>query len=73
MSDPNLILVNADPPAQPPYLLGPEPEHDWCYYFEKAELARQQADWQQVAMLGDQALGDGKKFYRVNVAELVAF
>jgi hypothetical protein len=27
----------------------------WCYYFQKADLARQVKDWQQVASLGDTA------------------
>ncbi len=34
---------------------GSEPAHGWCYYYEKADLARQQQDWQQVVTLGDQA------------------
>jgi hypothetical protein len=73
-SNPDLILAEEDPEAQPPlYFFGPEPEHDWCYYFEKAELARQRGDWEQVAALGDQALGDGKSINRNNVAELVPF
>jgi hypothetical protein len=37
-----------------PALLGPEPSHQWCYYFEKADLARQSDDWAQVAEIGDQ-------------------
>ncbi len=36
-------------------LFGKEPEHSWCYFFEKADLARQFGDWKSVAMLGDQA------------------
>lgn len=36
-------------------IFGPEPEHSWCYYFEKADLARQSEDWQQVVAIGDQA------------------
>ena len=37
-------------------IFGPEPAHSgWCYYFEKADLARQLGDWSQVASLGDQA------------------
>jgi hypothetical protein len=36
-------------------IFGPEPERGWCYLFEKADLARQENDWQQVAALGDQA------------------
>jgi len=38
-----------------PALLDPEPAHQWCYYFEKADLARQSDDWAQVAEIGDQA------------------
>jgi hypothetical protein len=32
-------------------IFGAEPAHNWCYYYEKAELARQFKDWQQVAAL----------------------
>ncbi|HJQ13398.1 MAG TPA: hypothetical protein VJ830_01520 [Anaerolineales bacterium] len=37
----------------PDSLFYPEPVHGWCYYFEKAELARQFRDWEEVAELGD--------------------
>jgi len=43
----------------PPGLYGSEPERNWCYYFEKADLARQQKDWQAAAGLGEQALALG--------------
>jgi hypothetical protein len=36
-------------------LFGSEPDHTWCYYYEKAELARQVGDWQTVVDLGNQA------------------
>jgi hypothetical protein len=36
-------------------IFGPELEHNWCYYFEKADLARQLGDWQKVAALGEPA------------------
>jgi hypothetical protein len=44
----------------PTAIFGPEPELRWCYYFEKADLARQMGDWEQVAQLGAEAfrLGD---------------
>ncbi|UYN88648.1 MAG: hypothetical protein KIT08_05975 [Anaerolineales bacterium] len=29
------------------------PSNSWCYYFQKADLARQQQDWQHVVELGD--------------------
>jgi hypothetical protein len=37
----------------PASLFAPEPAHSWCYYFEKADLARQFSDWKKVAALGD--------------------
>lgn len=43
----------------PAALYGEEPARGWCYYFEKAELARQQKDWVQVAALGDLAFATG--------------
>jgi len=39
--------------ARMPDIYFPEPVHGWCYYFEKADLARQAKDWKQVAALGD--------------------
>jgi uncharacterized membrane protein len=55
------IIPQADAPAEPPRnIFRQEPDHRWCYYFEKAELARQQADWQAVVDFGEVAftLGD---------------
>ncbi len=40
-------------------LLGPEPPHDWCYFFEKADLARQRGEWETVAAIGAEALKTG--------------
>jgi len=50
LSSPRPIL--SEPLAQMPAVYGPEPAHGWCYYFEKADLARQEGDWQQVVALG---------------------
>ena len=59
-----VMLSNADrilrePSAVMPDIYGPEPEHRWCYYFEKAELARQFGDWETVTRLGDDAFSVG--------------
>ncbi len=51
----------------------PEPSHNWCYWFEKAELARQQQDWTGLAALGDRALKSDKGFFKKNVAELMPY
>jgi hypothetical protein len=34
---------------------GTEPAHTWCYYFEKADLARQMQDWPTILKLGAEA------------------
>lgn len=60
-----------DPQARPPGQLGKEPPHDWCYYYQKAELARQQEDWKEISWLGDQAFGNGYRWNRP--AELLPF
>jgi hypothetical protein len=43
----------------PTDIFGPEPEHGWCYFYEKASLARQLGDWAGVVGLGDQARSKG--------------
>jgi hypothetical protein len=53
LSNPAQILPSST--AIMPAIYYPEPEHGWCYYFEKAELARQLGDWEEVAKLGDTA------------------
>jgi len=57
----NLSRIRADSQAAtlPAALFGSEPAHTWCYYFEKADLARQQGDWNQVAELGEEAAAQG--------------
>lgn len=42
-------------------LFGPQPERGWCYYFEKAQLERQNRNWENVAKLGEQAINSGLK------------
>ena len=54
-----IITTGKDMPAMPEDLFGKEPPHIWCYFYEKAELARQTGDWEQVAELGDKAIGQG--------------
>jgi len=57
LSDPDLIQPESDPLT--PALLeiyGPEPEPDWCYYYQQADLARQFGDWAAVGQWADKAL-----------------
>ena len=57
----NLSQILPDPEAVPPdpAIFGPEPKRKWCYFFEKADLARQQKDWQAVITLYKQAQKHG--------------
>jgi hypothetical protein len=41
-------------PIPPLSIFGSEPEHDWCYYYQKASLSRQIGDWEEVGRLYDQ-------------------
>ncbi len=36
--------------------LGSEPARGWCYYYEKADLARQIYDWESIRDIGDKAV-----------------
>jgi hypothetical protein len=51
----NADRITADQQAVMPAIYGPEPEHGWCYHFQRAELARQMGDWEEVVKLGDAA------------------
>jgi hypothetical protein len=53
LSDLSNILVEGNRTTQISFLA--EPDHTWCYYFAKAELARQGGDWEQVIVLMDKA------------------
>jgi hypothetical protein len=48
-------ISGAGSTSRMPEIYSPEPAHGWCYYFERADLARQAGDWEQVAELGDKA------------------
>ncbi len=49
------IIPEGEPPSFPTVIFGKEPEHGWCYYYQKADLARQRKDWQEVLRLGEEA------------------
>ena len=59
LSDPSLITPDAKGPEMPVSLFGKEPAHEWCYYYTKAELARQVGEWEIVIELGNQARAQG--------------
>lgn len=49
------IVTDAALHGLPVYAFGSELPHDWCYYYQKADLARQQGDWEEVVRLGEEA------------------
>lgn len=57
LSDVSRIIPNPATPAVPMFF--PEPKHEWCYFFTKAELAQQQGDHEQVVVLGNEAMSLG--------------
>ena len=69
------LISNSSNPAQPPVsIFGSESStQDWCYYFERAELAAQMGNWDQVVQLSEQAFKLNKKFNRETASELIPF
>jgi len=55
LSDPARIQTDAPDLSLPGPPFQAEPAHGWCYYYEKAELARQVGDWKSITELGRQA------------------
>jgi len=74
ITNPNLstIQVNEIPfskidriaaqPAHTPFenLFGPQSIKTWCYYFEKADLARQFGEYEEITRLGDAAINSSQ-------------
>ena len=50
------IIPSGISPVPPSSVFGPEPQHGWCYYYQKAYLARQNGDWEEISRLYDQVL-----------------
>ncbi|MDZ4159039.1 MAG: hypothetical protein U1B80_04535 [Anaerolineaceae bacterium] len=72
ISQPGQVILDPAQPAQPPLeIFGSTPPPNWCYYFQKADLARQLGNWQQVAAIGNQEFQAG--FFPAEASELVLF
>ena len=56
----DLSLIKSEPAHQPlAAIFTNQPQEGWCYYFETADLARQNGDYGQAAALGEEALAQG--------------
>ncbi len=53
------IIPTGQSPIPPAAIFGAEPPHTWCYYFQKAALARQAGDWAEIGRLYDETLALG--------------
>ena len=55
----NLERIQPEAPNNwrtPTRIFGPETDNSWCYFYEKADMARQLKDWKKAAALGEEAL-----------------
>ncbi|MBN8657690.1 MAG: hypothetical protein J0M11_18310 [Anaerolineae bacterium] len=50
-----------DDPTPPEALYGETDTQTWCYYFEKADLARQYGQWDEIVRLWDEAQAVGER------------
>ena len=53
------VLLDSAFHEPPQSIFGSEPAHEWCYYYQKAALARQQGDWETIHELYREALSQG--------------
>jgi hypothetical protein len=55
-SNTSWIQASATPPAVPTQIFGNEPRHEWCFYYQKINLALQNGDWAEAAQLADEVI-----------------
>ena len=64
-------LQPAPESTPPPEIFGKEPAHNWCFYYEKADLASQSQEWETIIQLGKDANQKGLR--AGNSIELMPF
>lgn len=65
------VIVEGDSPNVPVQVFGAEPERGWCYYYQKADLARQRGEWETIPNLLKEALDQG--YYPADGLEWMPF
>lgn len=60
-SDINLVRQTDTEPSLPKEIYGTTNTQTWCYYFEKADLARQYAQWDEIVRLWKEAQAVGER------------
>ena len=48
------VIIDGTERDLPATIFGAEPPHIWCYYYQKAQLARQQENWDAILKIGDE-------------------
>ena len=54
------IITDSEPHIPSSQFFGEEPEHDWCYFYEKMSLSQQKEDWKELTAIADEALSKGE-------------
>ena len=65
------VDVTAAITIPPTAIFGDEPAHNWCYYFEKADLALQKGDFAEIVSLQSEA--DQKGYHPDDKTEWLPF
>ena len=73
VSDLDLIQTDMTVSAQPPAAIGKEPEHGYCYYFQKTALAQQMNDQEKAYSYAKEVLSsDLRPVYAPDLAPVVS-
>jgi len=59
LSDPSRIIASAPARRLPDPPFTGEPDRQWCYFYEHAELSRQRGDWDSIIALRAEAAREG--------------
>lgn len=65
------VIPNGEPRSLPPFVFGEELPHGWCYYYQKADLARQLGEWDKIPALLNEAIELG--YYPEDILEWMPF
>jgi hypothetical protein len=58
-SDLDTVIPDVEGQVPPQAVFGQEPEHTWCYFYQKAALSRQLEDWSAITTLYEEAQQNG--------------
>jgi hypothetical protein len=57
----DISLIQAGDRSLPENIYGKTKNQGWCYYFEKADLARQYGEWDEIARLWKESQANGER------------